>query len=94
MAWHGLSLVAPSYSLLRCAGFSLQWLLSWNTGSRGLGFHSCGMKAQELRCLGLAALQYVESSQTRDRTRISCINSWIVNHWTAREVHSMLSFKS
>ena len=45
----GLSLVAVSrgYSLLRCAGFSLQCLLLlWSTGSRRAGFTSCGMRAQ------------------------------------------------
>ena len=44
-----LSLVVASgdYSLLRCAGFSLQWLpLLWSTGSRHAGFSSCGTWAQ------------------------------------------------
>ena len=43
-----LSLVAASrgYSLLQCAGFSLQWLLLWSTGSRHTGFSSCGAWAQ------------------------------------------------
>ena len=41
-----LSLVAASrgYSFLRCAGFSLRWLLC--TGSRRPGFSSCGTWAQ------------------------------------------------
>ena len=45
----GLSLVVESggYSLLRCTGFSLRWLLLlWSTGSRHVGFSSCGMRAQ------------------------------------------------
>ena len=45
----GLSLVAASggYSSLRCAGFSLWWLLLLrSTGSRRAGFSSCGMRAQ------------------------------------------------
>ena len=44
-----LSLVAASksYSSLRCAGFSLRWLpLLWSTGSRRVGFSSCGTRAQ------------------------------------------------
>ena len=44
-----LSLVAVSrgYSLLRCAGFSMWWLLLlWSTGSRCVGFSSCGAWAQ------------------------------------------------
>ena len=45
----GLSLVAVSrgYSLLRCVGFSLRWLLLLrSTGSRHAGFSSCGLGAQ------------------------------------------------
>ena len=49
VAARGLSLVAASghYSLLRCVGFSLRWLLLlWSTGSRCAGFCSCSMRAQ------------------------------------------------
>ena len=45
----GLSLAAASGgdSLLQCAGFSWQWLLLlWSTGSRRVGFSSCGTWAQ------------------------------------------------
>ena len=28
----------------------------------------------------------MESSQTRDRTRVPCVGRWIPNHWTTREV--------
>ena len=45
----GLSLVVASggYSLLRCAGFLLRWLLLLrSTGSRRSGFSSCGTWAQ------------------------------------------------
>ena len=44
IAVRGLSLVAASggYSSLRCAGFSLRWLLLlWSTGFRCTGFSSC-----------------------------------------------------
>ena len=44
-----LSLVVASggYCSLRCAGFSLQWLLLLrSTGSRRVGFNSCGTWAQ------------------------------------------------
>ena len=44
-----LSLIAVSggYSSLRCTGFSLRWLLLlWSTGSRRMGFSSCGTWAQ------------------------------------------------
>ena len=46
---HGFSLVVSSggYSLLQCAGFSLQWLLLLrSTGSRHAGFSSCSTWAQ------------------------------------------------
>ena len=49
VAVRGLSLVAASggYSLLWCAGFSLQWLLLlWSTGFRLAGFSSCSIRAQ------------------------------------------------
>ena len=48
----GLSLVAASkgYSSLRCAGFSLWWLLLLrSTGSTHMGFSSCGSRALERR---------------------------------------------
>ena len=50
-----LSLVAVSggYSLLRCSGFSLWWLLLLqSTGSRRMGFSSCGTWAQYLWLMG------------------------------------------
>ena len=71
----GFSLVAASggYSSLQCVGFSLWWLLLlWNTGSRA--------QAQQLWCTGLVALWHVGSSQSRDRTRYSCIDRRILNH--------------
>ena len=49
VAVRGLSLVAASggYSSLRCAGFSLPGLLLLrSTGSRCVGFSSCGTRAQ------------------------------------------------
>ena len=64
----GFSLVAASggYSSLRCMDFSLRWLLLlWSTGSRCVGFSSCGAWAQQLWCTGLVALWHVGSSQTR-----------------------------
>ena len=52
IAAHGLSLVAASRgcSSLRCAGFSLWWLLLLrSTGSRRVGLSSCGSRALERR---------------------------------------------
>ena len=56
IAARGLSLVEVSggYSLLRCAGFSLQWLLLLqSTGSRCVGFSSCGTQASVVVARGL-----------------------------------------
>ena len=52
IAAHGLSLVAASggHSSLRCTSFSLWWLLLLrSTGSRRVGFSSCGLWALECR---------------------------------------------
>ena len=52
VAAHRLSLVAASrgYSSLRCVGVSLRWLLLLrSTGSRRVGFSSCGLPALERR---------------------------------------------
>ena len=56
VAAHGLSLAVESrgYSSLRCAGFSLQWLLLlWSTGSRRAGFSNCGSWASVVVVRGL-----------------------------------------
>ena len=56
VAAHGLSLVAVSgsYSLLRCMGFSLQWLLLLRSvGSMRVGFSSCGTRASVVVARGL-----------------------------------------
>ena len=48
----GLCLVVArgGYSSLQCVGFSLQCLLLlWSTGSRCMGFSSCGLRALECR---------------------------------------------
>ena len=100
VAARGLSLVAASggYSSLQCTGFSLRWLLLlWSTGSRHTGFSSCGtwaqqlwlagsrVQAQQLWHTGLVAPQHVGSSQTRGRTRVTCIGRWILNHCATSE---------
>jgi len=41
---------------------------------------------RDFRALGFSCLQLVESSQTRDRTRVPCIGRQILYHWTTREV--------
>ena len=45
-----------------------------------------------LRCTGLEALQQVASSWSKDWTCVPCIGSWILNHWTTRDVLSRVNF--
>ena len=93
---HRLSLVAASggYSLLRCVGFSLWWLLLLrSTGSRRPGFSSCGARASVVAARGLSlwhtglvAPWHVGPSRTTDWTRVPCIGRRIFNHCATREV--------
>ena len=47
---HSLAAASRGYSLLQCADFSLRWLLLLrSTGSRHVGFSSCGLRALEHR---------------------------------------------
>ena len=89
VAARGLSLVTASrgYSSLRCAGFSLQQLLLLrSTGSRCVGFSSCGTWAQQLWHMALVAPRHVGPSRTRDRTCVPCIGRRILNYCATREV--------
>ena len=93
IAARGLSLVAVrgGYSSWWCVGFSLQWLLLLqSTGSRHVGFSTCGVWAQQLWCTGLVAPRHVGSSRTRARTHVLCIGRRILNHWATREAQSQL----
>ena len=48
--------------------------------------------AQQSWCTGLAAPRHVESSQTRDGTRVPCIGRRILSHWITRDILDSLSF--
>ena len=77
----GLSLVMVSrgYSSLRCPGFSLLWLLLLqSTGPRA-------HRLQQMRRAGSVAPRHAGSSWTRDLTRVSRIDRWVLNHWATRE---------
>ena len=58
--------------------------------SHCIGSSYCRAWAQvhgwEVVLTGLVAPRHVESSRTRDQTRVPCIGRWILNHWTTREV--------
>ena len=95
----GFSLVAASqgYSSLQCMGFSRQWLLLLqSTGSRHLGFSSCGMWlsgcsswAVEHRfsswVLGLDCSVACGIFPDQYWIHASCIGKWILYHWIIRE---------
>ena len=61
-AWAFLSLGWAGATLeLRCMGFSLWWLLVFrSTGSRPVGFNSCGTQAQYLELEGPQVLRLQE----------------------------------
>ena len=94
-------------SSLPCAGFLLWWLLLLrSTGSRRVGFSSCGTwaqqlwlagsraQSQQLWCTGLVAPRHVGSSWTRARTRAPCIGRRILNHCATREALMWILEKS
>ena len=89
----GLSLVAASkgYSLLWCAGFSLQWfLLLQSMGSREHGFQWLRLEgsrawAQELWHTGLVAPQHVGSFSDEGLNSVPCITRRTLNHGTTSE---------
>ena len=41
--------------------------------------------------MGLIASRHVESSWTRDQTRVPCIGKKILNHWTTSKIHYFVS---
>ena len=65
---------------LHCRGFSLAAACGLSIAVHGLRW---------LCHTALVAPEHVEASQTRDRTHVSCIGRWILNHWTFREVLSL-----
>ena len=90
----GLFLVMASggYSLFRCAGFSLRWLLFVaEQGLQGRGLQQLWLEgsraqAQQLWRTGLVALRHVGSSWTRACTCVPCVGRRILNHRATREV--------
>ena len=80
-------MVSGGYSSLRCADFSLRWLLLLRSaGSRRTGFSSCGTQAQSLWRTGLGAPRHMGSSWTGARTHVLCTGRRILNHCATREV--------
>ena len=78
----GFSLIVASmgYSLLQSAG------------ARQVGFCDWSTRAQKLCFAGLVAVWHVESSQTRDWTRVPCIGRQILTHCITQELLFSLSW--
>ena len=81
----GFPVASRGCSLGWCTAFSLwQLLLRLSKGFGARGLSSCPSQPLERRIScwrsGLAAPRYVRSSQTRDRTCVSCISRWILYH--------------
>ena len=60
------------------------------SGVAACGLSSCGSQALEHRLsscghMDLVAPWHVRSSQTRDRTRVSCTGRQVLYHWATRE---------
>ena len=78
--WAFSSCSERGYSSLRYVGVSSWWpLLLQGMGSRARGL-------QWLWLMGLVPPRHVESSQTRNRARVSSIGKWVLSHRTTREV--------
>ena len=55
-----------------------------------VGFTRSNTQAQSLLSMHSVAPEHVGSSQTRDQTQVPCTGSWILKHWTSREVQPAL----
>ena len=102
----GFSLVAASCGCSPAAVSGLLTELASLVAGReleGQDFSSCGSWAQWWWFLGSraqaqwwwlpGALRHLESSQTRDRTRVSCIGRWVLHSRATREA-PILAFNS
>ena len=64
------------------------WLLLVRVGAQALRTRASGVVAtgSAVWLTALVVLWSVGSSRTRDRTCVSCIDRWIINHWASYEV--------
>ena len=78
VASRGYSLVAMHRLLFTVASLAAEQKLQMH--------HRCSAQAQQLRRVGLAALQHIESSWARDQTGVPCIGRQTPLHCTTRGV--------
>ena len=67
------------FYLWQCGSLSLQW-----AGASLIA--EPGFWAQGLQCLLHTSSAVVVHGLSGDRAHVSCIDGWILNHWTTREV--------
>ena len=87
-------IAAPrDFSIVASEGYSLAAVHGLLTAVASLvAEHRSRAQAQQLWHTGLAAPWRVGSSWTRDRTCVSCIGRWILNHWTTRAASKQVTF--
>ena len=84
----GIFVVVGSLSLRGLFSSCSEWwlLLFHSMGSKAYGLQQLQLpgsraQAQQLWCMGLVALQHVESPWIWDRTHVSCIGRQTLHHW-------------
>ena len=86
----GFSLVEASRGLLSRCGARASHCSVFSC-FRAQPLRACGF--QQLQHAGLVAPWHVESSWTKDQTRVPFIGRQILNHWTTREILPNLNFE-
>ena len=82
----GFSSCSTQAQQLWCAALGCMAFSGWSTGISLVALPGSREWAQQLWHMSLVAPQYLESSQSRDRTHVPCIGRQIPNHWTTRKV--------
>ena len=85
----GSSFLCEGFLQLRQAGATVH---RGARASHHRGLSCFGAQAQQLWLTGPAAPRHVGSSQTRARTRVSCISRQTLNHCATREAPGFSSF--
>ena len=88
----GLGLcMSSSLVSLWCVGFLLRsLLLLWSMDTQSSIVAVWGLSSCCSWFMDLVAPQHVGSSQTRDRTHVSCIGRHILYHWATREAFEFI----
>ena len=89
---HSLAVVCGSHTVLASLPLTAGLWGAWASVVEAWGLSSWGSRAQarSLWHLGLVVRWRLGSSQTRDRTCVSCIGRQILYHWATREAQSLV----